>query len=379
MVQIPKKYQKALGNFAVMAVLVWFCLRIAPKIILLFMPFLVGVFLAWLANPIVGFLEKRCKIKRRTGSALVMIAVITGIGFFLYLIFNNLVKESQRAVKMIPGLWNKMKIEVVAVTKDGSRLIENLPSEIIVKIQEVGQVLEEEVTVMAGEMSLSAADTLANMASRIPSMIFAATISLLSAYFFSAEKKEIAAFFKRVIGESGRQKLWKLKQTTIDVMTEYGKAQLKIEIWIYLIVALGFLFLKVKYWYVLALLAAFFDILPMLGTGILLLPWTVFCLAKGDYGLALGLFVIWVVGLLVRQMIQPKMLGDSAGMSAISTLILLYVGYRLAGVAGMIGAVPVGMMVLSMNQAGFFENCKKSIFILWQGFREFCSFSEEDN
>ena len=378
MVQIPKKYQKALGNFAVMLALVWGSISMVPSIILILMPFLVGGVLAWLVNPVVELLEKKCKIKRKVGSALVIIAAIGGIIFFFYLVISNLIKESQKVMKRLPGLWNKMEIEFVAVTKDGAWLTEKLPQEMIVKIQEIGRVLEEEVTVMAGQMSLTVADTLANTASYIPRFLFAAMISLLSAYFLVAEKKEILSFFEGIVVEAWKKKFRKLKQTTIDVMTEYVKAQLKVEMWIYLLIALGFWILKINQWYWLALLVAIFDILPVLGTGIILLPWAGFQLIKGEYTMAVGLLAIWAISLLVRQIIQPKVLGAYVGMSPIPTLILLYVGYRLAGVAGMIGAVPLGMVVISMNKAGFFENCKRSIFLLWHGLREFCNFSEDD-
>ena len=93
---------------------------------------------------------------------------------------------------------------------------------------------------------------------------------------------------------------------------------------------------------------------------------------------ALGLMVIWGIGQLVRQIIQPKVIGDSMGMAPIPTLVHLYVGYKLAGFVGMVAAVPLGILVLAMNDAGFFDNCKKSIRILWYGFQEFRQFTEED-
>ena len=169
-----------------------------------------------------------------------------------------------------------------------------------------------------------------------------------------------------------------LKQTTIDVMAGYLKAQLKIEIWIYLLLVVGFMVLKVRYGYLIAIPIAILDLLPVLGTGTILLPWALFEALSGDYFFALGLFVIWAVGQLVRQIIQPKIVGDVFGMDAIPTLILLYVGYRLAGVVGMIVAVPFGILVVAMDEAGFFDNSKRSIRILCQGFHELRRFTDED-
>ena len=169
-----------------------------------------------------------------------------------------------------------------------------------------------------------------------------------------------------------------LKQTTIDVILGYLKAQFKIEIWVYLIITVGFMLLRIRYGYLIAIPIALLDILPVFGTGTVLVPWTLFKLLSGDYIYAFGLIVIWGVSQLVRQIIQPKMIGDSMGMAPIPTLVLLYIGYKLAGVVGMIVAVPLGILVLAMDEAGFFDNTKKSLGILWHGFNEFRQFEEED-
>ena len=206
----------------------------------------------------------------------------------------------------------------------------------------------------------------------------AVIMCLLSSYFFVAEKDYVSNILKKIIPVSWRRRCLLLKQTTIDVMVGYLKAQLKIEIWIYLLLVVGLVLLKVRYGYLIAIPIAILDILPVLGTGAIMIPWALFKLLSGDYIFALGLFVIWAVGLVVRQIIQPKIVGDVLGMEPIPTLILLYVGYKLAGVIGMIVAVPFGILVLAMDEAGFFDNSKRSIQILWQGLYEFRQFTEEE-
>lgn len=378
MIPLSSKYQKALTNIIAMAAIALFCFFLAPKIILLFMPFFIGWLVAWLANPIVAFFERKLKIKRKAGSVLVIIAAIASVSFLMYWLVYSFVQKSLEILKVIPDVWYKMKIEFVAVTTNWSKGMESLPLEVVEKVRELEQILEEEVNILVGEMSLSVADAVGSLAGNIPPMIFAVVMSLLSAYFFVAQKEENVAFLRKITPVSWREKCKILKAATSDVFLEYIKAQFKIEIWIYLSVASGFLVLKVPQGFLIALFVAFFDILPLLGTGIILLPWAIFKGIVGDYKLALGLFVIWAVSQLIRQLIQPKVLGDSMGISSLPTLILLYIGYKLAGVAGMIGAVPIGILVLTMNKAGFFENCKNSISVLWKGFYEFSRFGEDD-
>ena len=378
MAGIPKKYGKACVNLILIVTIVLVCVFVVPKIMLLFMPFIIGWFLALLANPLVRFFEEKIKIKRKAGSALVIVSVIAGICVLIYAVGSRLVKELIGLMQVMPDMWHDMKMEFVGFTQKWSRVIDSLPGEIVEKAEELGEVIGTEVSVIVGELSVPTADALGKFAGNIPGAIIAVIMCLLSAYFFVAEKDYVSNIFKKVVPASWKKKCLLLKQTTIDVIVGYLKAQFKIEIWIYLLVAAGLMLLKVRYGYLIAIPIALLDILPVFGTGTILIPWTIFKLLTGDYMYALGLLIIWGVGQLVRQIIQPKMIGDSMGMAPIPTIVLLYLGYKLAGVVGMIIAVPLGILVLAMDEAGFFDNGKKSIRVLWHGFNEFRQFTEED-
>ena len=234
------------------------------------------------------------------------------------------------------------------------------------------------MSVIVGELSVPTVDAVGRFAGNIPGAMIAVIMCLLSAYFFVAGKNNGTNLLKKILPSSWRKKCLLLKKTTLDVVTGYIKAQFKIEIWVYLILAAGLMLLRVRYGYLIAIPIALLDVLPVFGTGTVLVPWTIFKLLTGDYMFALGLMVIWGIGQLVRQIIQPKVIGDSMGMAPIPTLVHLYVGYKLAGFVGMVAAVPLGILVLAMNDAGFFDNCKKSIRILWYGFQDFRQFTEDD-
>ena len=378
MARIPKKYGKACVNLIVAAVIILACIFVIPEIMLLFMPFIIGWFLSLLANPLVRFFEEKLKIKRKAGSALVIVSVIAGICVLIYSAGNKLIKELMGLLKTMPDIWNDVEIEFAGFAKKWSTVIDSFPKEIVTQVEEIGSAVGKEMSVIVGKLSVPTADAVGHFAQNIPGIIITFIMTLLSAYFFVAEKDYVTNFFKKFFPVSWREKCILLKKTTIDVIVGYIKAQFKIEIWVYLIVALGLTFLKVRYGYLLAVLIALLDILPVFGTGTILIPWTIFKLLSGDYMYALGLFIIWAVGQVVRQVIQPKMIGDSMGMDPIPTLVLLYVGYKTAGVIGMIVAVPLGILVLAMNEAGFFDNGKKSIRILWHGLNEYRQFSQAD-
>lgn len=374
MAGIPKKYGKACVNLILVVVVALGCIFLVPKIMLVFMPFIIGWFLAWLATPFVNFCEEKLKIKRKISSIFVLISVIAGVVFLICYITNRFLVEVSDLLRILPGMWDNMKMEFVGFAGRWSGLIEKLPEEMVDGMNKLGQSLGEETGVLIGKLSMPSMDAVFH----IPEIIIGVVMCLLSAYFFVAEKDYVTTFLKKKIPRDWQKKSRLLKQITGDVIVGYLKAQLKIEFWVYLVMAAGFLLLKVPYGYLIALPIAFLDFLPVFGTGTVLIPWTILKLLWGEYMYALALFGIWGISQLVRQVIQPKVIGDSMGMATVPSLILLYVGYRLAGVAGMIVAVPLGILMMAMNRAGFFDNSKKSFLILWHGLHTFRQFTDED-
>ena len=120
------------------------------------------------------------------------------------------------------------------------------------------------------------------------------------------------------------------------------------------------------------------DFLPFFGTGTILLPWAVVKFLSSDYTMVIGLLLIWGVGQLARQLIQPKIMGDSMGLAPIPTLLLLYVGYKVGGVVGMIIAVPIGIIVLNMYEEGVFDTTLNSFKVLYASISNFRHLDEED-
>ena len=141
---------------------------------------------------------------------------------------------------------------------------------------------------------------------------------------------------------------------------------------------LGLFFADVKYAALVALGIAILDFFPILGTGTVLMPWAVIEFLSGDYMRAIIFMVLWGGGQLLRQIIQPKIMGDSMGMPPIPTLFLLYIGWRLNGVWGMIFALPIAIIVINLNEAGIFDQAKTSVRYLIRDVNVFRKFTPDD-
>lgn len=373
-----KTYVKALTNIAVAILLLLLILFVVPRILIYFSPFVVGWILALIAAPMVRFFEDKVKIKRKAGSAFVIIVVIGLIVLLIYLVGAKLVDEIVGLINYLPSIWASAEQDFNDIGKNFSTIYRRLPGNVRDGITEITAEIGSYVGDWLGKISTPTITAVGNFARSLPSIIIGIIMALLSSYLFVAEKNTIKDFFQRTLPVSLLSRFNMLKRGLGKAVGGYFKAQLKIEIWMYLLVFIGLSVLRVRYAFLIALGIAFLDFFPFFGTGTVMIPWAIIKILSSDYQMAIGLLIIWGGGQLARQLIQPKIVGDSIGVAPIPTLFLLYLGYKLSGVIGMIVAVPVGLIVYTMYEEGAFETTKNSILILAAGIDHFRKLRPED-
>ncbi len=351
---------------------------LVPRVLLFFAPFVVAWIIALIASPLVRFLEEKVKIKRKAGSAFVIIVVIGLVVLVIYLVGAKLVREILDLVNELPAIWLGLESEFTEIGDNLSIVYSRLPQNIQENFRDMMQQIGSYLGGVVGQIGSPTIEGVGNFAKQVPSMIIAVIMTLLSAYFFVAEREDINRWFRKHMPAELQADYRILRHSLVNAVGGYLKAQLRIEIWMYLLLVIGLTVLQVNYALLIALGIAFMDILPFFGTGTIMVPWAVIKLLSADYKMAVGLLIIWGVGQLARQVIQPKIVGDSLGMPPIPTLILLYVGYRLSGVIGMIVAVPIGLIVVNMYEEGAFETTKNSAQILLAGLNRFRRLEPED-
>ena len=373
-----KRYCKVFLNLALAAIFLLLCIFVVPKVLVFFLPFLIGWVIAAIANPPVRFFEEKFRIRRKAGSAVVITTVIALVILCGYLLVSRLISAGIGFVEMLPDLWQNLEADFREIGENLSVIYNGLPQDLRQNIVKIGQEMDVYLAELVSTIGTPTVSAVGNFAKNIPGMVINVIMCILSAYFFIAEKESIGQFWQRCIPAGIRDK-WRLVFGSLkNAVGGYFKAQLKIELWIFVLLLAGFFLLRIPYAPLVAFLIAVLDFLPFFGTGAVMVPWAVIKILSADYEMALWLLVIWGVGQLVRQIIQPKIVGDSVGIEPLPTLILLYIGYKCASVAGMILAIPIGIILINMNQAGIFDTVKMSIRILAAGLNRFRRFDEED-
>lgn len=373
-----KHYGKIFLNLFITIVEVLLTIFVLPKILLFFMPFLIGWLIALVAHPVVTFIEKRMKIRRKAGSVVVIVSAVAGVAFLIYCGMYVLIKEGVGFVQSFPQMMDSVKLSIDKLEIVLDRFFLKFPINPQIDLEQVYESFIQAVTEWTSKQGTPIMNAIGNMAKNIPTIIVAVIMCLLSAYFFVAEKDYVTAIVAKHTPKAIKEKWKVVYQSLFGALGGYIKAQFKIELVIYVIVLIGLWILMVEHATLIAIVIAILDLFPVFGTGTVLIPWAIIKLIEGNYTLSIGLMILWVVGQLIRQIIQPKFVGDSIGLAPLPTLLLIYIGWQFGGVIGMLIAVPLGVLVINLIQTGVFRNTKQSVQILIKDISAFRKYTEED-
>lgn len=373
-----RKYFKALANLGVAVVVLLLTVLLLPRLLIWFMPFVMAGIISLIASPLVRFFEEKIKLKRKVGSAFVIIVVIALVVLVLYLVGAKLIEEGIGLLGALPEMWDSMKEDLSSVGESLNGIYEKLPEDTQETIANLGDQVGEFMAGLFERIGTPTITAAGNFARQLPSVLIGIIMCLLASYFFVADRYQIGSWIRKYTPASILSRYDMVRRSIFKSVGGYFKAQLKIEVWMYLLLVVGLTILRVDYALLIAVGIAFLDLLPFFGTGTVMVPWAVIKIFSGDYKMAVGLLIIWGGGQLARQIIQPKIVGDSIGVAPIPTLFLLYIGYKLGGVIGMIIAVPLGMLLSTMYQEGVFDTTKNSIAILISGLNHFRKLQPED-
>lgn len=376
-------YLKALTNVLIYIIVAVLVILLVPKLLVFFLPFVIGWIVSAIANPAVKFFEEKIKFKRKASSAFMIILILAIIIIAGYGIVVFLVDQCVGFIRSLPENWANWQGSIDNIGSNFNNLFKNLPAELREPLNNLGSFVTSSVGTFIKNLSSGEAGSalIANISSGIGSIaniLVGIIMAVLSAYFLTVEHNNLFAKMERHIPDKAFSKFMAAYKGLKDAVGGYFKAQFQIEIWVYVITVIGLLICRVDYAVIIALGIAILDFLPFFGAGLVMVPWAVIAFADEKYFLAIGMVVTWGVGQLVRQLIQPKIVGDKVGVAPLPTLVLLFLGYKFWSVFGMVVAVPIAMIFISLYQEGVFDNFFRSIRIIRDGLSAFIELPKQE-
>lgn len=198
-------------------------------------------------------------------------------------------------------------------------------------------------------------------ASRIPSILIGIVVTIVLACFMTADYDLITRFIYCQFPKDKRKDLTRAKQLLKMNLGKMAKAYALIMVVTFTEVFAGLTILKMiglfnsSYIAVIAVVTAIVDVIPVLGTGTIVLPWAAYSFIVGNYGMGIGLLVLYVVVTVIRQIVEPKLVAGQLGLPPFVTLIAMYLGLKIFGVLGVFVLPIIAIMLKLLNDEGIID------------------------
>lgn len=330
-----------------------------PKLLAFFWPVVAAGVLAMLTNPIKKFLEEHLRMPKRLGATLMVVLLLALVSLVVYGLIIGIIEGISRLSQLLPELYASLETSLGDVVNKFTSWVDSYNPDIADKIYETYATLGDEIGGFIASIGSRHVGALGGIATSVTNLAVGTIVMFMSAYFLLIYYDNIRYFFHEIKDEKIRNHLYLIKKNVLGAVGQYLLSQIKLMLIIAAILLFGLLILQRGQPLLLAFLIALLDAIPFFGTGTVLCPWAVVCLIQGDYFVAAGLIILYVICLLSRQLLQPKIIGDTIGMNPFVTLLLMYVGMKLAGLVGFVLAVLIGIIVYRLYEIGMFDGMIK--------------------
>lgn len=302
----------------------------------LVLPFLLGAGLAVAAEPLVGVLCHRVKLKRPFATAIGVTMAFSFLALAVMVLCAFLIRQ----IRSLTGLLPELETALHNGMDTADRFLLNLSGRVP---GELGNLLTRNVhslfaggDALLGRATDAALKLASGILSHVPDSALGLGAGIISSYMISAKLPKIRSWFRHQLTAAQLEPLITAWQRLKGGLAGWLKAQVRLSGVTFLLTGTVFLLLRIPRALLWAGLVALVDAFPILGTGTVLVPWSIFSFLQGDHFLAFGLLGLYGATALTRSVLEPRLLGRQLGLDPLITLMALYAGYRLWGIGGML-------------------------------------------
>jgi sporulation integral membrane protein YtvI len=322
----------------------------------LLMPFVIGMIIAVSFRRLIDVIEKKTRIKRVFISIFILIAFYGLIALLISLIGVKLFNFISSLIYGLPALYNDTIIPAVQkVSTDLSKDFPSIKGYLDNFMLNIGDSVSKFITTASSTVG----GTIYGLAGQVPSLLIKLIFTIVASFFFTIDYYKITRFIVLQFNGERRTMILKLKDNGIGTLGKFIRAYALIISITFLELSIGFWILGIPTPFLFGAVVAIVDVLPILGTGAVLLPWSIIALILGNTKLGIGMLILYIIITAVRQTIEPKIVGQQIGLHPILTLLLMYVGAQLMGVLGLFILPILATLLVKLNDEGTIHLFKK--------------------
>ncbi len=314
------------------------------------LPFVIAYIFAECFRPVVRYSEKNKRFPKRFFVLFVVLLAAVAVAMLVYAAARQLFFEIRDISSHIGNAIKQMQTDEGYAEEMIEKINGMVPFvDVRDKLWSMRENLDAELWSMAGtlgeKISGSLISFVGSAATFVPNLLLSGAVIIIATYYFAVDRVRVNCFFLSLFPKRMRPILKNAKDVLADTVGRYLRAYGILFFITFGELLIAFMMIGVEYSFVIALVIAIVDILPVLGAGTVLIPWGIISLASGDYARGISLLVAYAIITVVRQIIEPKIVGKFIGLSPLAALAAMYIGLKLMGIIG-IFVIPIAAIVV---------------------------------
>ena len=341
-----KKYYLKVSKRLLTFALTLLTLYILFKLSIFYTPFLIAFIIGLIIEPLIRKVMKITNLTRKTSA---IVTVILTFSLIIFLLIWGIIGVITEAENILNGLNDDIRYINEFVTNN----LNNIKLDKFRIPENIKEIINNTFTDFVGEGSSILQQFLIRILDgirNIPRVLICVGITIIATYFICTDRMYILDQLEHHLPRSWVNKFGSKMRAVISSLGDYLKAQSILILISFIIVLIGLLIFKfigmnIEYPILMAVFIGLVDALPLVGSGIIMMPWAIICAFHGDIKLAIALVILYVIIVVIRQLIEPKIISNHIGIHPIFTLIAMYTGFKIIGTIGIfIG--PVILIIL---------------------------------
>jgi len=318
-----------------------------------FLPFVLGFGIAFMLKPLINVITKKLKINRKIVAGITVLLFYATVGALFTLIIVKVFIALKEVFIQLPEVYkNSIEPAIFNISNNIDIWIIKLDPTLTETIREMISSIAKSLGTIVSSISSGVVTFVSAAVSMVPSFFIMIIFTIISSFFFAMDYVKITGFITKQFSPKMRSIFFEVKDYIVGTLFKFVKAYSIIITITFIELSIGLSILRVENAITIALLIACVDILPVLGTGGIVIPWIFIELFKGNIPFAIGLTIVYVTITVIRNIIEPKIVGQQVGLHPIIMLVCIFIGARLFGFIG-IFVLPIIVIILkNLNDSG---------------------------
>ena len=316
-------------------------------------PIILALLTAMVIDPLVRLVEKKFKWDRKIAVISIFIFILAILSSVLYYTVTRLIGKIIDFTKTAPGHFNTLSGMWIDMQNKLFQYTAGMPKEVIDSIQIGFKNVFDSIRIAI--LDLLSYEQITSVLADVPNFLVSLIVFIIALFLFMLElpdlKKSVFKYFTQSTAEKVRFMVTKLN----SIVFGFVKAQLLVSIIIFVVTLVGLLFIKPEYAIVMSIIIWIIDVIPILGSIIILAPWSLYYFISGDVATGTQMAILAIILLVIRRTVEPKIMGSQIGLKPLPTLIAMFIGLKLIGFLGFFIGPIVVILFTTAREAGMIK------------------------